>query len=252
MTDPQWSPCGDKLLYEVLYATNDGGECRFHDIPSSLYVMSADGKKRSRVGASKWYAISSVTWSPDGRKIAYVACDDVEDEGCVLFVVDADGRHRHKVLKQLTSTASIAWVATNGILLLDQKLQTFNPSNPRKLTVARGFDVFDETEFIGFSRSRDQVATVGYYLDRNAGHGSAVVRPSHPDRAGPPRRTESGHLHDRRLFAVDAVRPRKGLRSRSSPRRGATPCPGGALARSSGSDGVALLRARIRFSPTSD
>lgn len=166
MSDPQWSPPGNKLLYLVLYATNDGGECRFHDIPSSLYVMSADGTRRSRVAASKYYAISSATWSPDGRKIAYVTCDNVYDEGCVLFVVGADGRHRHKVLRELSSTTAVAWVAKGRILLLDQKLETFNPSTRRRLTVARGFGVFDQAGFIGFSPSGDQVATVGYYLDR--------------------------------------------------------------------------------------
>jgi dipeptidyl aminopeptidase/acylaminoacyl peptidase len=167
MSDPQWSPPGDKLLYLVLYAWNDHGECGYHDIPSSLYVMSADGTKRSRVAASKYYAISSAVWSSDGRKIAYVTCDNVDDEGCVLFVVDVDGRHRHKVLKELTSTTSVAWVANEQILLLDdQKLQTFNPSTRRRRMIAHGFGVFDQAGFIGFSRSGDQVAIVGYYPDR--------------------------------------------------------------------------------------
>jgi len=84
-----WSPAGRRILY--------GREDR-----GGIYVIDADGRNDRRVTSdspipSLW---SALTWSPDGRSIAYDT--DRTGDGDI-YVIGADGRGRF----QLTSTDDV-------------------------------------------------------------------------------------------------------------------------------------------------
>jgi TolB protein len=72
---PSWSRDGRKILF-----TADRGEVR-----GGIYVMNADGSNLTRVGSM---TASMARWSPDGKKIAFIAGDyPVSD----INVMNADG-----------------------------------------------------------------------------------------------------------------------------------------------------------------
>jgi Tol biopolymer transport system component len=73
--DPRWSPEGRALAF-------------FHDVRDKvrLEVLDADGSGRTRVVANHNYNFSALSWSPDGRQIAYEA---IAQKG--IYVTNADG-----------------------------------------------------------------------------------------------------------------------------------------------------------------
>ena len=60
-----------------------------------LYVMTADGGRLRQVAKN---ALSGITWSPDGKQIAFVPAKFLPDEGQNIHVIDIDGNN----LRQLT------------------------------------------------------------------------------------------------------------------------------------------------------
>lgn len=65
---------------------------------SSLYVMTANGRRLRRLAdaAFKW---GGCTWSPDGEQIAFSAWD-VELEAVNIFIIDANGKNRHRLTSE--------------------------------------------------------------------------------------------------------------------------------------------------------
>jgi Tol biopolymer transport system component len=73
---PNWSPHGTKIAFSR---------------KGTLYVIGADGKGLRRVGGRRFsFEATDVTWSPDGRYLAY---HDFEDG---ITVVDAGGRREYE------------------------------------------------------------------------------------------------------------------------------------------------------------
>src|SRR5919204_2062266 len=99
-----WSPDDAHLMYSVL---KYGGICEGH-VPAYhilLYVIDANGRGR-RLLASR-YVIGDPTWSPDGRRIAYVSdCDAVT--GGPAHVIGIDGKQR-RALKVNGCALDLAW-----------------------------------------------------------------------------------------------------------------------------------------------
>jgi TolB protein len=77
--EPVWSPDGEKIAF-ASYTGKDNEE---------IYVMNADGSKRTRLtdipGADHW----PPTWSPDGARIAFTH-DGAKGRG-EIYVMNADG-----------------------------------------------------------------------------------------------------------------------------------------------------------------
>ena len=85
--DPAWSPDpdGTRLAYSSLHSIEDG--------LYEIYVMDADGSNKKRLTWARGYDISP-TWSPDGRRIAFVSERDGLYE---IYVMDADGSNKKRL-----------------------------------------------------------------------------------------------------------------------------------------------------------
>jgi Tol biopolymer transport system component len=125
--DPQWSPSGRLLLFEVnsgVYVVRvrdrratrlrrrgdwptwspDGRRIAF-TVGSAIYVMNADGSRARRVRTERGLEFSDgPVWSPDGRTLVYAA--SLIESDFEIFVARADGSG----LRQLTRNSVQDWM----------------------------------------------------------------------------------------------------------------------------------------------
>ncbi len=85
---PVWSPDGTKLM--------------FSGFPGELYVVNRDGTGQIRLSSDA----SMGTWSPDGRRIAYVGGPDGNDE---IYVMNADGSSPTRLTNVAGSDSLPSW-----------------------------------------------------------------------------------------------------------------------------------------------
>jgi Tol biopolymer transport system component len=99
---PSWSPDGTRILYFSTpgYSTHNGGHYRFE-----VWVMNANGTGRRRLYHSACCTSFSgfPIWSPDGKYIAFDL--DVSAHPPGIYLMDADGRHLHRLTQLPTLTA---------------------------------------------------------------------------------------------------------------------------------------------------
>jgi Tol biopolymer transport system component len=101
----------------------DGKRIAFLD--DAVYVMNADGRHRQKLAANYSSFSPFVTWSPDSRKLAYVACNAPEgSESCDdtdnldVNVVGADGSEQHKVTPKPSFPQCPAWSSVAKLAFL--------------------------------------------------------------------------------------------------------------------------------------
>lgn len=86
--DADWSPDGSRIVFDRTYhCAASLGLC------SALWVVNADGSAEERLTPENAQGVTSAlapTWSPDGRRIAYVLLND-RSEVSDVWVMDADG-----------------------------------------------------------------------------------------------------------------------------------------------------------------
>jgi TolB protein len=95
--NPQWSPDGQRVTW---YSDREGGGA--HD---TIYVANGDGTDEQKVTAGVF-----PTWTPDGR----IVFSDQDGEGAGLFIVNADGSGRRRLVERAVYGAMSpdgAWIA---------------------------------------------------------------------------------------------------------------------------------------------
>src|SRR3954467_8260876 len=103
VSDPQMSPDGRSVLY-VVRTTDIGANRR----SGRTYVQSVTGGS-ARVFPSEEVSASEARWSPDGRRIAYIA-------GGQLWIADADGGNRSQLTKLNGGATGPVWSPTGSII----------------------------------------------------------------------------------------------------------------------------------------
>ena len=94
--NPSWSPNGR----EITFASRRAGGMWY-----DIYVIGADGQRLRRVTHHLWGA-RSPAFSPDGKRIAYVAIDESYHH---IFVVGADGENRVRLTHNQQNHGDPAW-----------------------------------------------------------------------------------------------------------------------------------------------
>jgi Tol biopolymer transport system component len=129
-TDPAWSPDGSRIAFTRNQEV--GSYTTFTN--DDVFVVDADGGDvrqvtTHRIGRSAWQP----SWSPDGRRIAYVNGDSVAtsvpSRWGALFVVDADGSDPQRVTRSSTDS-SPAW-SPDGAEIAFARCKRYSSSLPR-------------------------------------------------------------------------------------------------------------------------
>jgi WD40 repeat protein len=97
---PVWSPDGRRIAFATYVADNTTGEAR----RTAIDVVAADGSDRRRLSSRPGLVDDGMSWSPDGRSLAYIGLPDgpaepTSTEGSPsigarprdLFLIGADG-----------------------------------------------------------------------------------------------------------------------------------------------------------------
>jgi Tol biopolymer transport system component len=108
--DPEWSPNGRKIVS----VSDPAGCCECCEI----YVTNVSDSQRTRLtntpeGENGYRIVGSPTWSPDGRKIAFVSLHDrknPDDHRTDIWVMKADGSAKTNITDTLRTTEGApAW-----------------------------------------------------------------------------------------------------------------------------------------------
>jgi Tol biopolymer transport system component len=101
--DPAWSPEGRLIAFRRIVPSSRGRGYRGFD--TELHVMNADGSARRKL-ARMSNSDGSFSWSPDGRRIAFVSKRDGNDE---VYVINVDGSRLRNLTRNPARDGDPKW-----------------------------------------------------------------------------------------------------------------------------------------------
>ncbi len=120
---PEWSPKGDRLAF---FSDRRNPRNGYSDRYNEVYIISTiDGKMISRVVKAERSGdleslhsyFSGLTWSPDGKELAFVGKSNGHD---VLFIYNAEtGRRKKKIDLGMEALRNPSWSRDGSMIALD-------------------------------------------------------------------------------------------------------------------------------------
>jgi len=112
--EPRWSPNGLQIAFLSDRGLPPSHACNREegnvpDCPEAIYVINADGSGLRRITKHVVYHVDSFSWSPDSRRIAFVAYDGYPDGPVHVYVTNADGSRTRRLTRARGSESSPAW-----------------------------------------------------------------------------------------------------------------------------------------------
>ena len=102
---PSWSPDGKRIAFS---ARRDGHFENNFGITYEIYVMDADGQNEQRLTENRNNDWNS-SWSPDGKRIAFMSDRKGDVVNWDLYVMDADGGNEQRLTENRVYDSSPSW-----------------------------------------------------------------------------------------------------------------------------------------------
>lgn len=110
---PVWSPDGDRIAFY----SNRHAERGSRPVSLQVYVMNADGSDQRRLTDESSALDYSVTWSPDGTRLAFQSRPEIDPGVLSLYVIGLDGTGRTRVTDGRFDDRSPAWSPDGSSIL---------------------------------------------------------------------------------------------------------------------------------------
>jgi Tol biopolymer transport system component len=192
---PQWSPNGDRVVYEEGPVLTHGGGCSSYD--NDLRLAQADGSGGAWVTAEADGPAVNPRWSPDGRYIAYEQESLSEESEFGIFVADTAASNRKTRLSRGRS-AWPSWTADSRSVVFETygDLRSVVVATGATTPLGRGEtpEAAPSAPLVAFIRGRELWTST---LDGSASRRITEFRPFHA--TGPPRWSPDS----RRLALID-------------------------------------------------
>ncbi len=139
LQDPQLSPDGRSILFVM-----DAPDWTANRRIGHIHRIAADGTGQVQLTFGE-RGESSPRWSPDGRRIAFLARRG-DDTAAQIYLLDADGGEARRVTAHPTATSDITW-APDGRLLFFTAAVAKSADVKEKLRLQDDVYAFEETNF---------------------------------------------------------------------------------------------------------
>jgi TolB protein len=139
---PSWSPDGNSIVYVEDQVTLDAYDDAVYTDAATIAVVRADGTGKKTIGSAR--VVDVVTWSPDGRWIAFDSLPETTYALSSVYIVHPDGSGLRRVARHAIAPAwspdgrILAFASGDGSQFSDMTVDTVRIASHVRTDVATG------------------------------------------------------------------------------------------------------------------